>query len=160
VLLEGGAFYPIITAASNVAGSAYHVIGENVFRLEFSFLLKPYTPTGSPTQNPAIYSTKPYNDNHPDKAHQNGIGLSDVQAVVVTLALMDGRSRKLISGPSALAGIVSGAFSETADTNKLPAEKWQAHIKDFTDGSAAIPQAAASQIRVYQRLFYLNSNAN
>jgi len=155
--LKGGPFNSIISAASATQGSAYHVIGENVFRLEFSFLLKPFIPNGSTVQSPAVYSTTPYNGNHPDPAHQNGVGLSDVQAVVVTLALLDSKSRKLISSPSALASIVNGAFSGTADARELPAEKWQAGIKGIFGGGGGIPPVAAAQIRIYQRFFYLNS---
>jgi prepilin-type N-terminal cleavage/methylation domain-containing protein len=154
--LKGAAFSPIITAASGSANSAYHVIGENVFRLEFSFLLKPYTDLNGVLQA-AAYSSEPFNATHP-AGNRNGIGLSDVQAIVVTLALMDGRSRKLVSSSSALSGIVGGAFSGKADTTTLPAKRWEANIDNLA--SAGIPQAAASQIRVYQRVFFLNSAVN
>jgi len=150
--LKGGPFYPLISASGATPGSAYHVIGENVFRLEFTFLLKPFILTGSTVQTPAAYSTTPYNANHP-----NGVGLGDVQAIVVTLALMDSKSRKLISSPSALSSIV-GTFSPATDPVKtLPAEQWQAGLKGIFRDGGGIPPAAAAQIRIYQRLFYLNS---
>ncbi len=108
------------TAASGYNNGAsttyYHVIGEAVFRLEFCFLLKPSNNPAAPSfrlsipilpiiprQNPSlktfysggssVYSTG--NTSTPTILY--GLGLADVQAVVVTLAILDVNSRKIVS---------------------------------------------------------------
>ena len=113
------------------------------------------------------------------------LGMADVQAVVVTIAILDQTTRKLISGNStalpnmakALVGPTwspaTGALSTppvptiaalpssppNGNTPLLMAQTWQATVNLSTfPTTTGVPKAAASQVRVYQRFFYLNNN--
>jgi len=92
------------------------------------------------------------------------LGMKDVSAVIVTMAVLDGNSRKLL-GATSVGSLIplfldSGfTTAQTASSVTLPGAVWQAKLNSSspTFGSTAhIPQAAAAQIRVYQRFFYLN----
>jgi hypothetical protein len=96
------------------------------------------------------------------------IGLSDVTAIVVAIAIMDTNSRKTLSATQlASAASYLPDFDATpgnvalSGTVPLMATTWtqalNAQPETFAQ-KASIPQAAASQIRVYQRFFYLNNN--
>jgi prepilin-type N-terminal cleavage/methylation domain-containing protein len=96
------------------------------------------------------------------------IGLSDVTAVVVTIAIMDANSRKILtkdelaSAASYLPKFDNGRNnppSPASTAPDLPATLWQQALNSQETPfarQADIPQSAASQIRVYQRFFYLN----
>jgi len=103
----------------------YHVIGDQVFRMAFCYLLKPYTVSG--TTYPGFYSVNPYNNLIPVHAGGTttgtvtgtfqgtgqGTGLQDVEAIIVAIAILDDVSRKIVpttvSGSSIpnLGGLVS-----------------------------------------------------
>lgn len=161
--LKTSQFNGVITSAGGAnSSSSYHVIGNNVFRLEFSFLLKPYyDQTG--TLQPSAYSTIPYNTMHSTNAwtttSNNGVGLSDVQAITVTIALMDSKSNQMITKGGADFSEFSTLVSDFPDAvnNEAPAKAWDAAIPTV---AAIDPKSATSQIRVYQRTFILNSNGN
>jgi hypothetical protein len=95
------------------------------------------------------------------------IGLSDVTAIVVAIAVMDANSRKILSKEE-LASAAS--YLPKFDDGKLPpstpsaspelmATQWQEALDStqtrFAE-QAGIPEASAGQIRIYQRFFYLN----
>jgi prepilin-type N-terminal cleavage/methylation domain-containing protein len=92
-------------------------------------------------------------------------GLADVRAIVVAIAILDNTSRKL--APTQLGNIASALADPTEDANAttglqakpphLMAELWQNTINSSSFRSLGIPPAAASQVRVYQRYFYLNN---
>ena len=186
--------------------STYHVLGEQVFRLEISFLLSDGTISPNPISNPSITKNNLTASSPPalsddnlqgyslgsrwfdsnlkrgyictsaatGAAVWNWIGIQDVSAIIVAIAILDSGSRKIVADPTSL----SGAFldADTANPNnsgnslapdlslprtttpRLMAEAWLNTLsqKDFAK-SLGIPAAAASQIRVYQRAFYLNS---
>lgn len=120
----------------------YHAIADGVFRFEYCFLKKDGT-----------YSLM----------RDSAGGFRDVAAVVVSLAVLDGDSRKLAPDTSKLAAAlpftnIPPNDSVPAATVILPAESWQAIINDSAAFAAAgIPQAAASKVRIYQRAFPLNT---
>jgi len=138
----------------------YHVIGGGVFRMEVTFLLKP-----NPTNNlAAIYSNFPYDDRitgHTDQ-FRYVLGLSDVQAIIVTLAIIDAGGRKMLT-TSQLQSMASSlprvqnSGAAGISPNSLPGEKWETTIDD---GSLSAPKSVASRVRVYQRMFLLTSNSN
>lgn len=91
-------------------------------------------------------------------------GLNDVVSIVATLAILDSNSRKLVSG-GAYASLISSVFPDPseADLNAspaiLPAATWKTKLENaLKNNTIGIPKAAASQIRIYQRFFYLNNN--
>jgi hypothetical protein len=97
-------------------------------------------------------------------------GMADVRAVVVAIAILDTNSRKVVSNGQL--NTISGLLQDpTEDANtvtglqtqppKLMNDIWQSTI-DGTAGipfftRANIPKTVASQVRVYQRFFYLNN---
>jgi hypothetical protein len=93
------------------------------------------------------------------------IGLSDVTAIVVTIAVMDTNSRKTLSQTELQnTAVALPDFAEPAPpsaTTPLMATTWLNALNNQAPtfaSTAGIPQFAASQIRVYQRFFYLNNN--
>ena len=152
------AFPTVVSSGST--DSNYHVIGPDVFRFDFCYLLNPYTDF-SGILHPAAYSNAPYNANlgHSSTA---GIGLADVQAFVVTIAILDATSQKMIPSGTSLS-TASGLFLNPTDSNfastppVLPATTWQNTIASGTfTTKAGIPIGAANQVRIYQRVFPLN----
>ena len=127
------------TAANNYndgAGSDYHIIGDQVYRLEISFIQSDGTISTSVTS---------YN------------GLQNVSAIIVALALLDNNSR-LISTPSgqitSTVGIPMVNALPDSVAGTAPLQTWQASSYLTTSG---LPQTAASQLRIYERTFYLNT---
>ena len=157
------------TAFSSVVSSDstdtnYHVLAADVFRFEFCYLLKPCT-NSSGTILPAVYSNYPYDTRagHTSVNGINGIGMSDVQAVVISLAVLDPTSRQIIPATSTL-GAAAAALPDPTDINLtasppvLPATTWQSLIDNGTFAqNAGLPKAAANQVRIYQQTFPLNA---
>lgn len=122
--------------------SDYHVLADQVCRFEFCFQMKDGTyvldPTGSSSST--VHSLK------------------DVVAIVVGLVVLDSASQQIADISK-----VSKAFDDptvakiTANPPVLMGESWrQQLLKPGFAASAGIPQAAASQIRIYERYFPLN----
>jgi hypothetical protein len=154
--LKSSSFNNYLTPGPRAAGSPFHVLGQNVLRLEFSFLLRA---TGG---QPAEHSEGPYNQSHAgffsggDFDNRKGLGLNDVEAIIVTIVVMDAKSRALLS--DAQVGELGGKFPD-ATANETPAKAWQDQVNLLAQ-SGGIPKSAAAQIRVYQRMFFLNSAVN
>jgi hypothetical protein len=83
------------------------------------------------------------------------LGLRDVSAIGVGLAILDSTSRKIVSDGSRMVGALADPAPDDLLQNppKLMAKTWLEAVTSFQTG--AIPEAAARQIRIYQRLFYL-----
>ncbi|MEI6337849.1 MAG: prepilin-type N-terminal cleavage/methylation domain-containing protein, partial [Verrucomicrobiota bacterium] len=127
----------------------YQVIADQVFRLEFQFLLKSYTdPTGG-TQ-PATLSLVPWDTR---RSHTAPNGLGDVSAIVVTLALLDTTSRKVVQA-SQYPGMISALPDAGGTTSALQAWTDSGYLT-----ASNIPPQAAAQIRLYQRYFYLSPSS-
>lgn len=101
----------------------------------------------------------------------NPLGMQDVAAVVVAIGVLDSSSRKMIASKSQWSSLIAalqdptidsyGKITDTDSDNSqimLMNKKWQKVIaaSNFYT-TAGIPQAAASQVRIYQRTFYLNN---
>ena len=123
----------------------YHVLSSDVFRLEFCFVLKTPDPTTG-----SFYTT----------ALTQGQGFINVSAIIVGIALLDAQGRALLPAGTPMSTLAA-AFPDpdfTASPPKLMAELWAAKLN--ASGAAAtvgVPQPVVSQIRVYQRTFYLNT---
>jgi len=78
----------------------------------------------------------------------NPIGVQDVSAVIVAIALLDNTSRKIVAGYDGMAS----ALPDASGTTPI-AKTWRSG--NYLTGGG-IPRAAASQIRIYQRTFSLN----
>jgi len=80
------------------------------------------------------------------------IGIQDVSAIIVAIAILDNNSRKMVSNM----GQMAAALPDATGTTPI-AETWLRAVTSGTFAAASgIPQSAASQVRIYQRYFYLN----
>jgi hypothetical protein len=177
---------------ANVAGNQedanhYQVLSDMVFRMEFCFLLKSGTyalsgtsavtgttgysnaPTAIPSTVPQPYITSNYfiANSLPDPAG-NVYGFPpDLGGIVVTIAILDDTSRKLV--PAGKLPLLAAAFGDSLSGNTSPgavqvnpqftAQAWQNEL--LQNGPAqpvGIPQAALQKVRVYERTFYLDAN--
>ena len=146
------------------ADGDYQVVGEQIFRMELSYLVRNGTYPAQLAATPFIPATAaaltpplPYN------------GLNDVAAVVVTLAVLDDTSRltvqsmALTATAARLQDPVYPALTTTPATPlaATPAALWQAHIDHGdlagTAGTGGLPKSAAAQVRVYERYFFLGN---
>jgi hypothetical protein len=124
--------------------SNYEVIGPQVFRFEYYYLLK----------NEQLSSTPWY-------GVSSVRGLQDVSAIIVNIAVIDPKSKVSLSdaqiatlagtlidyGASAVAGCPSPDWQSPGELQR----QWQCAL-DSTNG---LPRAAISGIRVYEHYFYL-----
>jgi prepilin-type N-terminal cleavage/methylation domain-containing protein len=137
------------TVTSVPADPDYRSIGDIVFRMEYTYLLK------ATSTQAATLSITPYVTGH------NSInGFKDVAALVVTIAMLDNSSRHLVNNYTNLVSSLPDAVNQTTDTiNKGDiAAAWNAVVNSPTFATTAnIPKTAASSVRVYERYFYLNS---
>jgi hypothetical protein len=173
-----GAFPDAFTPpSSDVPNDPWQILSDNVFRLEICFLLKngkystypgqdvtsPSTPDPSQTTaNTRAVTTDSKNGLNTYlcvtgasggvNAVWQPIGLGDVQAVIVTIALLDKKSR-IISDVTAAAASLPDAPTGEFDVTQLPAQTWQQAVND---GSLGLPKSVQGNVRIYQRAIYLN----
>src|SRR5438093_13636025 len=79
--------------SNNSTDSAYETIGTNVFRFEYYYVLK----NGSATDVPWDRFARP---TQTTLTNPVSIGLTDVEAIAVVIAVIDSTSRSLISNAS------------------------------------------------------------
>ena len=155
--------------------STYETIGPDVFRFEYYYLLK----TGKLTDVP--WNTDPAAG--PVHTSLAGIGLGDVQAIGVTIAVIDPASRGLINAAGATS--LFDLASDMADFTTAPGRGvgnaknfsdveylWNAVLVGdptqtpplpgvinigYTSSNTPVPPAAAKAIRIYTRIFDLRS---
>ena len=159
----------VVPDAVNSSGdtlSVYEVIGPNVFRFEYYYLLK----TGLVTDIPW---NRDSSANWPVHTSTAGIGLGDVQAIGVTIAVVDPAGRALINAASPNSLFDLG--SDMADFKTAPGRgvggnrtftdlvySWnQTLVTEIANGQAStgspIPPEAGKAIRIYNRLFDLRT---
>jgi hypothetical protein len=88
-------------------------------------------------------------------------GLKDVLSIVVTIAVLDGNSRKIINDLTPATQL----FTDPDETNdlkatppRLPLKIWTSALESaLSVNSVGIPKSAAACIRIYQRHFLLSS---
>ena len=122
-------------AYSNGTGADYHVIGDQVYRLEVSFLKSNGTISTSVTS---------YN------------GLQDVAAIIVAVGMLDTTSRVIVAPGGQITspvGIPMVTALPDAVDGVTPLQKWKTLPYLTTSG---IPPAAASQLRIYERTFFFS----
>ena len=141
----------------------YETIGPGVFRFEYYYLLK----NGKVTDIP--WSA----DSPPDHTSLAGIGLGDVEAIAVAIAVIDPAGRALIdaASPTSLLDLAS----DMADFRTSPGrgvggahrigdmeDSWKTVVETVistgqTSSGTPIPPEAAKAIRIYTRYFDLKS---
>ena len=151
----------------NIAGGTdtdYHVIGDQVFRMEYTFLIQT-SPTSSQTSPNQTTTISYFYDTPWVKPDTTPIGLKDVTAIVVTIAVLDNQSRALttaaaITTAGSATNLADDAFTSypsnptaITSTTALPMVAWKTKL---AANGLGLPKAAASQVRFYQRYCYLN----
>jgi len=83
----------------------------------------------------------------------NVSGMQDVAAVVVDIAVIDAKSRGLLSDAQITTPLASGLTNFTA--GMVPGQlrtSWQTYLNGIT----SLPRPAISGIRLYERYYYLS----
>jgi hypothetical protein len=131
--------------SSNATDSSYEVIGPQVFRFEYYYLLK----------NGNFSSTPWY-------TASSVRGMRDVTAIIADIAVIDPKSKVLVTNAdlATLAGTLTDYGG--AATGNCPSPNWQTPGEQrrqwqcTLDSTTGLPRTAISGIRVYERYFYLN----
>ncbi|HEY0257091.1 MAG TPA: hypothetical protein VGC39_06590, partial [Candidatus Methylacidiphilales bacterium] len=134
----------------------YQVIGDQIFRLEYCFLIQSSPFATKPTTTSSYFYDSPWTT--PDTTPS---GLKDVTAIVVSIAVLDTKSRVILNSTALKTaaatlgdtGFSGGNPTVASATVALPLASWKTKLA--TNG-LGLPQAAASQVRFYQRYCYLN----
>jgi len=141
----------------------YELIGPQVFRFEYCYQLKGASdPTGGSPHN-SILSDTPWDTRI--SGHTAVKGMQDIAAVVVDIAVIDSKSKVLLTDAqiSTLAsnlidwGTTSCPSCPTLEqwknTPGLLLTQWRAAL----DANTSLPRPVLSGIRLYERRFYLSS---
>ena len=153
------ACYPLCTSDTSYrTDPAYEVIGSDVFRFEYYYLLKGQVVSGT-TYNSVLTDT-PWDTRIP--GHTSISGMKDVAAIVVAIAVIDPKSKVLL-GNSDIVTLASTLIDYGASAAAgCPVPDWLAPgelIRQWQcvlDGTNGLPRPAISGIRLYERYFYLN----
>jgi hypothetical protein len=128
--------WPKTLSADSTTNDDYHVIGDQVYRLEFCFLLK----DGTWSNNPYLASSS-----------TQRFSIKNVVGISVTIALLDTTSRVIVKDTSRMVSALADV--DAATTSGYIAKAW---LESNYLTQSGIPKAAAANIRIYQRCFYLN----
>jgi len=148
----------VAAICDDTADADYETIGPGVFRLEYYYLLK----DGSINFCPKISCTTSWQSSQTLSTNLNAF--SDVEAIVVVIAVIDPGSRSLVFPTGALFNLMSDmADFKNANGLGVGAQKigdvennWNLAVQSAaqtgaTSDGSAFPRAAASAIRIYNR---------
>jgi len=127
-------FWAPLNPWANLTNNPFDIIGRDVFRFEYYYLLK----------NGDLSSTPWY-------ATSSVRGLQDVSAIIVDIAVIDPKSRVLLSN-SDIAGLTEDLADYSGQAPGGLLAGWRATL----DGNATLPRPALSSVRLYERSFYLS----
>jgi hypothetical protein len=138
--LTFSATWPAATSSS-APDTAYEVLGPQVFRFEYYYLLKNGSFSNVPWDTTAI------------PPHNAVAGMRDVAAIVVDIAAIDAKSKMLLTDAqiTTLAGQLGDYTVGMAPGQLLT--QWRAALDANTVG---LPRPAISGTRLYERCFYLS----
>ncbi len=154
--------WPAILNTGATGDADYQVVGDQVFRFEFCYLIHNSSTAATLTDTPnlegisAVGTTGYFNP-------------QEVVAIVVTLAVLDARSTATVSSTQLTSAAtqlsdISGTPVASIPTTSIPsvitgpaAAAWKTALNSpYALGTAlGLPQAASSQVRIYQRYCYL-----
>jgi len=131
--------------STSVDDSSYEVIGPQVFRFEYYYLLKNGTLSSTPWYTASSVR-----------------GMQDVSAIIADIAVIDPKSKVLLTGADL--GTLTGTLTDYGGSaaGNCPSPNWQTpgelrrQWQCTLDGTTGLPRPAISGIRVYERYFYLN----
>jgi hypothetical protein len=125
------------------SASAYEIMGPQVFRFEYYYLLK----NGG-------FSDTPWDTS----AGNNAVdGMQDVSAIVVDIAVIDPKSKVLLTDAQIATFSTSGGANFLSDyaSGMVPGQL-RAQWQNTLNGITSLPRPALSGIRLYERYFYLS----
>jgi len=128
-------FWAPLNPWANLTTNPFDIIGRDVFRFEYYYLLK----------NGDLSSTPWY-------ATSSVRGMQDVSAIIVDVAVIDSKSRVLLSN-SDIAGLAEDLADYSGQAPGGSLAGWRATL----DGNMTLPRPALSSVRLYERSFYLSS---
>jgi hypothetical protein len=138
------------TPYDNGSSPYYDAVGPDVFRFEVCFLLQ----NGTFSLNPG------YTNSAPVYSSTASFGLTNTVAIVVAIAILDAKSRKLVTTAAKWSSLIAALHdpATTPTATGLMDAVWNNELNQSTFASTAnIPALAASHIKVYQRYYYLNT---
>jgi len=127
-------------AASPTPEPSAEVIGPQIFRFEYYYLLK----NGSFSDIPWDITAVP--------AHNAVSGMQDVAAIVVDIAVIDSKSKVLLTDAQ-VTTLAAGLSDYTA--GMVPGQL-RANWQTYLDGITTLPRPAISGVRLYERYLYLS----
>ncbi len=134
--------------SATATDSDYEMIGSQVFRLEYYFLLKSINGNpildvnGNPT---TLLSTGSQWTN------TNAFLVKDVAAIVVAIAAIDPKSRAILTNAQ-ITTLIGRLPDYAAGVPGQLLSAWQTGLNSSTD----MPRPAIQNVRLYERYFYLN----
>jgi hypothetical protein len=143
---------PAWPQAGNMATDAsYELVGPQVFRFEYYYLLKNGTLSDDPMINP----------------HSSLSGMQDVAAIVVDIAVIDPKSKVLLDNsaqvppPNDNITVLRGQLVDYASGHAAGwlRTQWQTTLDSISNNpnpALRMPASAISGIRVYERFIYLS----
>ncbi len=143
----------------DTAPSFWHAIGTQVFRLEICYQLRDGTFTLTPPSPSSPPATSTGTTSPPPPVPGS---VNDTTGLVVAIALLDTKSRQIMSGTSwksLIAALPDPSQTDlTASPTRLMESLWNAKINQASFASVAgIPPEAAAQVRIYQRFYALGA---
>jgi prepilin-type N-terminal cleavage/methylation domain-containing protein len=125
-------------AANSNADPDYELIGPQVFRFEYYYLL-----------NNGALSITPWNTGI---GHTSVSGMQDVAAIIADIAVIDSKSKVLLTNAQ-ITTLAAGLSDYTAG---MTPGQLRANWQTYLDGITTLPRPAISGIRLYERYFYLS----
>lgn len=141
--------------STSTADSNYEVVGPEIFRLEYYYLLKGQTDPTTGTTYPSILSATPWDTRV--TGHTSTTGMQDVAAIVANFAVIDPKSKVLLTNSQVATLNTSGAanFLSNYASGMAPGQL-RAQWQNTLDGITSLPRPAISGIRLYERYLYLS----
>jgi prepilin-type N-terminal cleavage/methylation domain-containing protein len=127
--------------STSASDAAYDLVGSQVFRFEYCYLLK----NGTLVITPPLDATPLPTNGRAD--------LSQIAAIVVDIAVIDSKSKVLLTNAQITTPLASGLIDYAAG---MTPGQLRANWQTYLDGITSLPRPAISGIRLYERYFYLS----
>jgi hypothetical protein len=137
-------------ATNQNSDPAYEVMGSDVFRFEYYYLLSSNPSVGTANQ----LSAGPWSST-------DTFSVKDVAAIVISIAVIEPKSKVLLTD-SQIATLAGSLIDYGTPAAGCPAPDWQRPGKLLEqwqcvlDNTNSFPRPAISGIRLYERYYYLN----
>jgi len=137
-------------ATNQNSDPAYEVMGSDVFRFEYYYLLSSNPSVGTANQ----LSAGPWSST-------DTFSVKDVAAIVVSIAVIEPKSKVLLTD-SQIATLAGSLIDYGTPAAGCPAPDWQRPGKLLEqwqcvlDNTNSLPRPAISGVRLYERYYYLN----